>query len=215
MQAWRRRGPPPVSADPWRFARCRTPPSRTCRAIRRLAARPRGISCARSMRSAASWAWLSMPRAFSSSSSTAAAVQRSGRRGRRLTSAPIPPGCARPCWRNRAFSGFSAKPRRVLTDGGRVSGLAMETGERFSCRALVITTGTFLNGLVHIGPEQRPSGRAGEPPSHELAESLRGFGFRMGRLKTGTPPRLSKRSIDFSAAFPRSVATIRRSPSRS
>jgi tRNA uridine 5-carboxymethylaminomethyl modification enzyme len=87
---------------------------------------------------------------------------------------------------------------RVLTDGGRVSGLAMETGERFSCRALVITTGTFLNGLVHIGPEQRPSGRAGEPPSHELAESLRGFGFRMGRLKTGTPPRLSKRSIDFS-----------------
>ena len=90
------------------------------------------------------------------------------------------------------------KAARVLTDGGRVSGLAMETGERFSCRALVITTGTFLNGLVHIGPEQRPSGRAGEPPSHELAESLRGFGFRMGRLKTGTPPRLSKRSIDFS-----------------
>ena len=90
------------------------------------------------------------------------------------------------------------KAARVLTDGGRVSGLAMESGEQFSCRALVVTTGTFLNGLVHIGPEQRPSGRAGEPPSHELAESLRAFGFRMGRLKTGTPPRLSKGSIDFS-----------------
>ncbi len=90
------------------------------------------------------------------------------------------------------------KAGRVLTDGGRVSGLAMEGGDQFSCRSLVVTTGTFLNGLVHIGPEQRPSGRAGEPPSHELAESLRAFGFRMGRLKTGTPPRLSKRSIDFS-----------------
>ena len=98
----------------------------------------------------------------------------------------------------RGIQWIFGKAGRVLTDGGRVSGLAMESGERFPCRALVITTGTFLNGLVHIGPEQRPSGRAGEPPSHELAESLKGFGFRMGRLKTGTPPRLSKRSIDFS-----------------
>ena len=90
------------------------------------------------------------------------------------------------------------KAARVLSDAGRVVGLAMESGQEFSCAALVITTGTFLNGLVHVGPERRPSGRAGEPPSQELAESLRGFGFRMGRLKTGTPPRLSKRSIDFS-----------------
>jgi tRNA uridine 5-carboxymethylaminomethyl modification enzyme len=86
----------------------------------------------------------------------------------------------------------------VLTEAGSVAGLRMESGERFACRSLVITTGTFLNGLVHIGPEQRASGRAGEPPSQELAESLRSFGFRMGRLKTGTPPRLSRRSIDFS-----------------
>ena len=86
---------------------------------------------------------------------------------------------------------------RILTEAGRVSGLAMASGESYACRALVITTGTFLNGLVHIGREQRPSGRAGEPPSRELAESLQGFGFRMGRLKTGTPPRLSRKSIDF------------------
>jgi tRNA uridine 5-carboxymethylaminomethyl modification enzyme len=62
----------------------------------------------------------------------------------------------------------------------------------------VVTTGCVLNGLVHIGDEQRPSGRAGEPPTRELAESLRGVGFEMGRLKTGTPPRLDRRSIDFS-----------------
>jgi tRNA uridine 5-carboxymethylaminomethyl modification enzyme len=90
------------------------------------------------------------------------------------------------------------KAARVLTDAGRVCGIAMETGETYRCRAIVITTGTFLNGLVHIGRERRPSGRAGEPPSHDLAENLKACGFRWGRLKTGTPPRLSRRSIDFS-----------------
>lgn len=87
---------------------------------------------------------------------------------------------------------------RVLTDADGVTGLALETGEVYSCRSLIVTTGTFLNGLVHIGQEQRPSGRAGEPPSRDLAESLKSFGFRWGRLKTGTPPRLDRRSIDFS-----------------
>jgi tRNA uridine 5-carboxymethylaminomethyl modification enzyme len=87
---------------------------------------------------------------------------------------------------------------RILTDGGRVTGLAFEEGDRVDCRALIITTGTFLNGLVHLGDEQRPSGRAGEPPTRELADSLRSVGFTMGRLKTGTPPRLDRRSIDFS-----------------
>ena len=90
------------------------------------------------------------------------------------------------------------KAGRILSDSGGVTGLELESGERFTCPALVVTTGTFLNGLVHIGPEQRPSGRAGEPPSHELAESLKGFGFQWGRLKTGTPPRLHRTSIDFS-----------------
>jgi len=87
---------------------------------------------------------------------------------------------------------------RVLSSAGAVTGLELESGERFTCGALVVTTGTFLNGLVHIGPEQRPSGRAGEPPSRELAESLKGLGFQWGRLKTGTPPRLHRDSIDFS-----------------
>jgi tRNA uridine 5-carboxymethylaminomethyl modification enzyme len=87
---------------------------------------------------------------------------------------------------------------RVLISGGRVVGLEFEDGDHVMCAALVVTTGTFLNGLIHIGDEQQPAGRAGEPPTQSLAASLRGFGFEMGRLKTGTPPRLDRRSIDFS-----------------
>ena len=86
---------------------------------------------------------------------------------------------------------------KILVEHGRVVGLALEEGDRYACDALVITTGTFLNGLVHVGREQRPAGRANEPPSRELAESLKSFGFTWGRLKTGTPPRLDRRSIDF------------------
>jgi tRNA uridine 5-carboxymethylaminomethyl modification enzyme len=93
------------------------------------------------------------------------------------------------------------KAGRILADASGVTGLVLESGETYSCRSLIVTTGTFLNGLVHIGPEQRPSGRAGEPPSRDLAESLKSFGFQWGRLKTGTPPRLDRRSIDFSV-FP-------------
>jgi tRNA uridine 5-carboxymethylaminomethyl modification enzyme len=89
------------------------------------------------------------------------------------------------------------KAGRVIVESGRLRGLALEDGGFVACDALVITTGTFLNGLVHVGREQRPAGRAGEPPSRELAASLKSFGFAWGRLKTGTPPRLHRRSIDF------------------
>src|SRR6266566_8060160 len=60
------------------------------------------------------------------------------------------------------------KAGRILTRDGRVNGIAMEDGDAFECGALVVTTGTFLNGLIHVGPEQRPAGRHGEPPSEEL-----------------------------------------------
>jgi len=90
---------------------------------------------------------------------------------------------------------------RILVNAGRVSGLAFEGGDVYNCTALVITTGTFLNGLVHIGSEQHPAGRAGEPPSRELAASLKSFGFQWGRLKTGTPPRLDRESIDFNGCI--------------
>src|SRR5258705_7782159 len=89
------------------------------------------------------------------------------------------------------------KAGRLLTESGRVTGIAMEDGDAYECNALVVTTGTFLNGLIHVGLEQRPAGRHGEPPSRELSDSIRSFGFEMGRLKTGTPPRLDRASIDF------------------
>lgn len=90
------------------------------------------------------------------------------------------------------------KAESILADGTRVRGIGFDDGRVVHCGALVVTTGTFLNGLIHIGPDQRPAGRAGEPPSRELATSLKSFGFQWGRLKTGTPPRLDRRSIDFS-----------------
>ena len=85
----------------------------------------------------------------------------------------------------------------VLVDGGKVRGIVMEDGTRYGCRALIVTAGTFLNGLIHVGPEQRSAGRIGEPASKRLAESLKALGFKWGRLKTGTPPRLHRDSIDF------------------
>ena len=102
--------------------------------------------------------------------------------------------------RLRAEGGITwvfGRAARILVENGRLAGLALEDGERFACSALIVTTGTFLNGLIHIGAEQHPAGRAGEPATHDLAESLKSFGFRWGRLKTGTPPRLRRNSIDY------------------
>jgi tRNA uridine 5-carboxymethylaminomethyl modification enzyme len=92
---------------------------------------------------------------------------------------------------------------RLVTSAGHIAGLSMEDGVTHTASAIVVTTGTFLNGLIHVGPEQRPAGRHGEPPSRELAESVRSFGFEMGRLKTGTPPRLDRQSIDFDRSVTR------------
>lgn len=86
----------------------------------------------------------------------------------------------------------------VLVEHGRAVGVQLESGELHRCDALVVTTGTFLNGLVHVGTEQHVAGRMGEPASGMLGESLKRMGLVWGRLKTGTPPRLDGRSIDFS-----------------
>src|SRR4051812_2654768 len=99
------------------------------------------------------------------------------------------------------------KAGRILSRDGRVFGIAIEDGDTFECDALVVTTGTFLNGLIHIGREQRPAGRHGEPPARELSDSIRALGFEMGRLKTGTPPRLDRNSIDFAARVREGVFT--------
>ncbi len=87
----------------------------------------------------------------------------------------------------------------ILTEDGRVNGVELMDGRLLRSEAVVITTGTFLNGLVHIGARRFSAGRSGEPPSIKLAEYLRVIGFRIARLKTGTPPRLDSRSIDFKA----------------
>ncbi|MGQ0736361.1 MAG: tRNA uridine-5-carboxymethylaminomethyl(34) synthesis enzyme MnmG [Acidobacteriota bacterium] len=99
-----------------------------------------------------------------------------------------------------AIEWIEGRAGRVLVAGGRATGLSLEDGRVFRCATLVVTAGTFLNGVVHTGREQKPAGRADEPPSKDLAESLKALGFAWGRLKTGTPPRLSKASIDFDAA---------------
>jgi tRNA uridine 5-carboxymethylaminomethyl modification enzyme len=84
------------------------------------------------------------------------------------------------------------------SDGGQVCrGLVLRDGRRIGANAVVITTGTFLNGLIHCGEQQIPAGRSGEPPAQMLGESLRRMGFRVVRLKTGTPPRLDGRTIDW------------------
>ena len=84
----------------------------------------------------------------------------------------------------------------VLLANGRVDGVALADGRRLACRAAVITPGTFLNGLIHIGPRQLPGGRIGEHAARALSECLAELGLERGRLKTGTPPRLHRDSID-------------------
>jgi tRNA uridine 5-carboxymethylaminomethyl modification enzyme len=87
----------------------------------------------------------------------------------------------------------------LLLEGDRVVGVATKLGVRFAARAVVLTTGTFLSGLVHVGLSNYRAGRAGDPPSLSLAARLRDLKLPVGRLKTGTPPRLDGRTIDFSA----------------
>ncbi|MCK9172657.1 MAG: tRNA uridine-5-carboxymethylaminomethyl(34) synthesis enzyme MnmG [Desulfuromonas thiophila] len=87
---------------------------------------------------------------------------------------------------------------RLLLDKDRICGVVTREGLVFRCRAVVLTTGTFLRGLIHVGLDHYAGGRAGEPPSEGLSDQLRSLGFDVGRLKTGTPPRLNRRSIDFS-----------------
>ncbi|HLA09246.1 MAG TPA: tRNA uridine-5-carboxymethylaminomethyl(34) synthesis enzyme MnmG [Pyrinomonadaceae bacterium] len=85
----------------------------------------------------------------------------------------------------------------IITKGSTVIGVEMQDGRRIGARAIVVATGTFLNGLIHTGRRQYSAGRAGEPASQELAAALRRLGFKVGRLKTGTPPRIDGRTIDW------------------
>src|SRR6266705_1937279 len=88
--------------------------------------------------------------------------------------------------------------RATRAQGDRVAGVVTQLGVRFSGHAVVLTTGTFLAGLVHIGLSKHQAGRAGDPPSISLAARLRELRLPVGRLTTGTPPRIDGRTIDFS-----------------
>jgi tRNA uridine 5-carboxymethylaminomethyl modification enzyme len=85
----------------------------------------------------------------------------------------------------------------ILDSAAQVAGVVLQNGERLAAGAVVITTGTFLRGVIHVGHTQTPSGRVGEPPSIGLAETFRRMALPVGRLKTGTPPRLARDSIDW------------------
>ena len=85
----------------------------------------------------------------------------------------------------------------ILREGGRVSGIELGDGRQVQAGAVVLTTGTFLNGLIHIGQRKSAAGRSGESPSVPLGESIKEIGFVWGRMKTGTPPRLDGRTINF------------------
>src|SRR5437763_1060091 len=87
---------------------------------------------------------------------------------------------------------------RVVTEHGQASGVEIKSGTLYKGKAVILTTGTFLRGLMHVGLTQNTGGRAGEHSAQHLSDPLRELGFEMGRLKTGTPPRLNANSIDFS-----------------
>jgi len=93
---------------------------------------------------------------------------------------------------------FQAPVDDLLMEGGCISGCRTATGLEFCAPAVVLTTGTFLGGRIHIGEEQFSGGRAGDPPSNVLAARLREMPFSVARLKTGTPPRIDGKTVDFS-----------------
>ena len=92
---------------------------------------------------------------------------------------------------------FQSEVTDLLVDGGRVTAVVTVTGLTFRAPTVVLTTGTFLGGRIHVGLNNHAGGRAGDPPSNALAQRLRALPFRVGRLKTGTPPRLDGRTIDW------------------
>ena len=95
-----------------------------------------------------------------------------------------------------------AKASEILVENNEVRGVKTGIGEVFLGKTVILTTGTFLSGLIHIGLTHFPAGRMGDPPANRLSQSLAKLGFRIGRFKTGTPPRLDGRTIDFSILTP-------------
>ncbi len=92
---------------------------------------------------------------------------------------------------------FSDPVNQFIFDKNSIIGFITQSGKKVFCKKLILTTGTFLNGLIHVGEKQTPAGRFNEKPSTGLSEELKKYNFKIGRLKTGTPPRLDSRTINF------------------
>lgn len=88
--------------------------------------------------------------------------------------------------------------REIVIEHGKITGVITGIGVKFNCRSVIVTSGTFLNGIIHIGEKQFGGGRMGEKHSEGLTEQLNSIGLRSGRMKTGTPPRIDGRSLDYS-----------------
>src|SRR5215510_9348661 len=91
---------------------------------------------------------------------------------------------------------------RLLIENGAVKGVVTDGGDQIAAKAVILTSGTFLKGIIHIGLNHFPAGRAGEASAEHLSDCMRDLGFEVGRLKTGTPPRLDRDTIDFSVMIP-------------
>ena len=85
----------------------------------------------------------------------------------------------------------------LLVDGQKVKGIVLDSGDEIQAESVILTTGTFLSAVMHCGAEQVRGGRVGESSASRLSERLKGLGLRLGRLKTGTTPRLDGRTIDW------------------
>ena len=97
---------------------------------------------------------------------------------------------------------FQATVDDLLMSDGRITGVSTQVGLTFSARAVVLTVGTFLGGIIHVGMNRREGGRAGDAPSNRLADRLRELPFKVGRLKTGTPPRIDGNTIEYTDLEP-------------
>ena len=95
------------------------------------------------------------------------------------------------------LSVFSDPVIEFIFEKNTINGFITKSGKKIKTSKLILTTGTFLNGLIHVGEKQTPAGRYNEKPTTGLSEQLKKYNFKIGRLKTGTPPRLDSRTINF------------------
>ena len=172
MPAVKRRPRPRAWARRPRWSHISSRPSARCRAIPRSAVWARATWSARSMRSTALWAGSPTAAEFSSECSTGARVRRCAGRAPRRTASAMPPPCRTPIAATENLTVIEGEADDLIVSGGAVAGLRLKDGRELTAGAVVLTTGTFLRGLIHIGEKQTPAGRVGEAPAIGLSLTL-------------------------------------------